>query len=228
MALHVFLVDDHEVLRIGLRTMIANEPDLSVVGEAGTASEALAGVAAQRPDVAVLDIQLIEGNGVDVCREIRSRHPEVRCLILSAFCDQRDVSAAILAGASGYVLKQRAGRDLISAIREVGEGRTALDPVLTDTLLTQMRAGVEPDPLLVRLSDQERHILELIAGGLTNRQIAERLFLAEKTLRNYVSRLFVKLGMHRRSEAAAYGARLEERGELGGPEHPGVPRGQDI
>jgi two-component system, NarL family, response regulator DevR len=208
---------------MGLRTLIAKEADLSVVGEAGTAGEALAGVAAQRPDVAVVDIQLVEGNGVEVCREIRSRHPEVRCLILSAFCDQRDVSTAILAGASGYVLKERAGSDLIEAIREVGEGRTALDPVLTHTLLTQMRAGVEPDPLLLRLSEQERHILELIALGLTNRQIAERLFLAEKTVRNYVSHLLVKLGMHRRSEAAAYAARLEERGELGSPEHPSVP-----
>ena len=224
----VFLVDDHELLRIGLRTLIANEADLSVVGEAGTVTEALAGDAAQLPDVAVVDVQLADGNGVEVCREIRSRHPEVRCLILSAFCDQRDVSAAILAGASGYVLKQRASDDLIAAIREVGAGRTALDPVLTDTVLTQMRAGVEPDPLLLRLSEQERHILELIAWGLTNRQIAERLFLAEKTVRNYVSHLLAKLGMHRRSEAAAYAARLEERGELGGsePSHPG--RGRDI
>ena len=218
MGLRVFLVDDHELLRVGLRTLMAKEADLTVVGEAGTASEALAGVAAQRPDVVVVDVQLVDGNGVEVCREIRSRHPEVRCLILSAFCDQRDVSASVLAGASGYVLKQRASSDLIEAIREVGAGRTALDPVLTDTLLSQMRAGVEPDPLLLRLSEQERHILELIAGGLTNREIAERMFLAEKTVRNYVSQLLAKLGMHRRSEAAAYAARLEERGELGGSE----------
>lgn len=216
MGLRVFLVDDHELLRVGLRTLIAKEADLTVVGEAGTASEALAGVAAQRPDVVVVDVQLVDGNGVEVCREIRSRHPEVRCLILSAFCDQRDVSAAVLAGASGYVLKQRASSDLIEAIREVGHGRTALDPVLTDTLLSHMRAGIEPDPLLLRLSEQERHILELIAGGLTNREIAEQMFLAEKTVRNYVSQLLAKLGMHRRSEAAAYAARLEERGELGG------------
>lgn len=215
--IRVFLVDDHELLRVGLRTQIEKEGDLSVAGEAGTAAEALTGIAASRPDVAVVDIQLVHGNGIEVCREVRSRYPEVRCLILSAFCDVRDVSAAILAGAAGYVLKQRAGKDLIEAIREVGEGRTVLDPVMADTALADMRTGVQPDPRLVALSEQERHILSLIAGGLTNRQIADRLFLAEKTVRNYVSHILAKLGMHRRSEAAAYAARLDERGELDGP-----------
>ena len=215
MVVRVFLIDDHEVFRVGLRNIIERERDLSVVGEAGTGEEALAGVGSVRPDVAVVDIQLAQGNGIEVCREIRSRDPEVRCLILSAFCDQRDVSAAILAGAAGYVLKQRASKDLVEAIREVGQGGTALDPILADNALAQMRTRVEPDPLLLRLSDQERHILELIASGLTNRQIAEKMFLGEKTVRNYVSHVLAKLGMHRRSEAAAYAARLEERGELG-------------
>jgi len=211
----VFLVDDHEMLRLGLRTQLESELDLTVVGEAATEAEALAGVAAVQPDVVVVDIQLGQSSGIDVCREIRSRHPEVRCLVLSAFCDFRDVSAAFLAGASGYVLKQRTGKDLIEAVREVAEGRTVLDPILADTALADVRAGIQPDPLLVQLSEQERQILELIAGGLTNRQIGERLFLAEKTVRNYVSHLLAKLGMHRRSEAAAYAARLEERGGLG-------------
>ena len=216
--LRVFLVDDHELLRVGLRTELEVELDLTVVGEAGTAAGALAGIAAVHPDVAILDIQLAEGSGIELCRELRSRHPEVRCLILSAFCDVRDVSAAFLAGASGYVLKQRAAKDLIEAIRAVGEGKTALDPALADTALPEVRAGIQPDPLLIHLSPQERQILEFIAAGLTNRQIGERMFLAEKTVRNYVSHLLAKLGMHRRSEAAAYAARLEERGEFGAPD----------
>ena len=217
MSVRVFLLDDHELVRVGLRTLIDAEADLSVVGEAATAEEALVRLPAARPDVAVVDLQLGQSNGVEVCREVRSRHPEVSCLVLSAFSDERDVSAAILAGAAGYVLKQRASKDLVEAIRAVGQGATALDPSLTDGVLTRMRSGSNPDPLLGRLSAQERRILELIAGGLTNRQIADDMFLAEKTVRNYVSNLLAKLGMHRRSEAAAYAARLEERGELGPP-----------
>ena len=213
--MRVFLVDDHEMLRLGLRTLLETELDLTVVGEAGTQAEALAGVIAARPDVAVVDVQLGQGSGIEVCREIRARHPEVRCLILSAFCDVRDVSAAFLAGASGYVLKGRTGKDLIAAIRAVSEGGTVLDPALAGTTLREVRAGIEPDPLLTHLTEQEQQILELIARGLTNRQIGERLFLAEKTVRNCVSHLLAKLGMHRRSEAAAYAARLAERGALG-------------
>lgn len=212
--LRVFLVDDHEMLRLGIRTQLEGEIDLTVVGEAATEAEALAGVAAVHPDVAVVDIQLAQGSGIEVCREVRSRHPEVRCLILSAFCDVRDISSAFLAGASGYVLKQRSGKDLIEAIREVAQGRTVLDPILADTAVVKARNGNQLDPGLIHLSEQERKILELIAGGLTNRQIGERLFLAEKTVRNYVSHLLAKLGMHRRSEAAAYAARLQDRGGL--------------
>jgi two-component system response regulator DevR len=214
-ATRVFLLDDHELVRVGLRTLIDAEEDLSVVGEAATADEALARIPAARPDVTVVDLQLAEGEGIEVCREVRSRYPEVRCLVLSAFSDERDVSRAIMAGAAGYVLKQRASRDLVAAIREVGQGGTVLDPALTAGVLDRLRTGGEPDPLLQRLSAQERRILEFIADGCTNRQIAEELFLAEKTVRNYVSNLLAKLGMHRRSEAAAYAARLEERGELG-------------
>jgi two-component system response regulator DevR len=215
--LRVFLVDDHELVRVGLRAKLETELDLTVVGEAATADEALRAVAEARPDIAIVDLQLGQGSGIDVCRAIRSRYPAVRCLMLSAFCDVRDVSAALLAGASGYMLKERPSQELIAAIREVGEGRTALDPILAGTGLADTRAGTQPDPFLVQLSDQERQILELIAGGLTNRQIGDRLFLAEKTVRNYVSHLMAKLGMHRRSEVAAYAARLEERGLLGAP-----------
>lgn len=215
MVVRVFLVDDHELVRLGLRAVIDREDDLSVVGEAGTAAEALNRIAVTRPDVGVVDLQLGEGSGIEVCREVRSRHPEVRCLVLSAFSDERDVSAAILAGAAGYVLKHRASNELVGAIREVGRGGMVLDPALTESVLASLRGGTQPDALLRRLSAQERRILELIAVGQTNRQIADELFLAEKTVRNYVSNLLAKLGMHRRSEAAAFAARLDERGELG-------------
>lgn len=215
MGVKVFLLDDHELVRLGLRTLIEAEADLAVVGEAATADDALARIAAARPDVAIVDLHLDQGDGIEVCRELRSRHPEVKCLVLTAYSDERDVSGAVMAGAAGYVLKQRASRDLVEAIREVGRGGTVLDPAVTEGVLASLRSGGEPDPLLRRLSAQERRILELIAEGRTNRQIAEEMFLAEKTVRNYVSNLLAKLGMQRRSEAAAYAARLEERGQLG-------------
>ena len=217
MGVRVFLVDDHELVRIGLRTLIEAEEDLTVVGEAAGAEEAVARIAALRPDVAVVDLHLSDGDGIEVCRQVHSRHPEVRCLVLSAYSDERDVSAAILAGATGYVLKQQAGRELVGAIRQVGRGGMVLDPSLTEGFLSRVRGGTGADDLLARLSAQERRLLELIAEGRTNRGIAEELFLSEKTVRNYVSTLLAKLGMHRRSEAAAYAARLEERGELGPP-----------
>jgi DNA-binding NarL/FixJ family response regulator len=212
MTIRVFLLDDHEVVRRGLRDLLEGEEDLEVVGEASTAEEALGRVPSTRPDVAVLDVRLgdVGDGGVEVCREIRSRHPEVRCLMLTSFADDEALFAAIMAGAAGYVLKQVRGNDLVDAVRRVGRGESLLDPALTGKVLERLRAKPEEDEL-AGLSDQERRILELIAEGHTNRQIAEAIFLAEKTVKNYVSNLLAKLGMSRRSEAAAYAARLSER-----------------
>jgi DNA-binding NarL/FixJ family response regulator len=207
--LRVFLLDDHEVVRRGLRELIDAEDDLEVVGEADTAETALGRIPPTRPDVAVLDVRLPDGNGVEVCREIRSRHPEIRCLMLTSFADDEALFGAIVAGASGYVLKQVRGNDLVSSIRRVGRGESLLDPALTARVLARLRHP--PADELDALTGQERRILELLTEGLTNRQIAERLFLAEKTVKNYVSHLLAKLGMSRRAEAAAFGARLAER-----------------
>jgi DNA-binding NarL/FixJ family response regulator len=206
----VFLLDDHEIVRRGLRDLLEAEDDLEVVGEASTAEQALGRIPATRPEVAVLDVRLPDGNGIEVCREIRSRHPEVRCLMLTSFADDEALFAAIMAGASGYVLKQVRGTDLLDAIRRVGRGESLLDPLLTGKVLERLRAKPEQDEL-AGLTDQERRILELIADGMTNRQIADEIYLAEKTVKNYVSTLLAKLGMSRRSEAAAYAARLSER-----------------
>jgi DNA-binding NarL/FixJ family response regulator len=206
----VFLLDDHEIVRRGLRDLLEAEEDLEVVGEASTAEEALGRIPPTRPEVAVLDVRLPDGDGIEVCREIRSRHPEVRCLMLTSFADDEALFAAIMAGASGYVLKQVRGTDLIDAVRRVGRGESLLDPSLTGKVLERLRSKPEEDEL-AGLSDQERRILDLIAEGHTNRQIAETIFLAEKTVKNYVSNLLAKLGMSRRSEAAAYAARLSER-----------------
>ena len=212
MTIRVFLLDDHEVVRRGLRDLLEAEDDLEVVGEASTAEEALGRIPPTQPDVAVLDVRLGDSDrdGVEVCREIRSAHPEVRCLMLTSFADDEALFAAIMAGASGYVLKQVRGNDLIDAIRRVGRGESLLDPILTGKVLERLRTKPEEDELGV-LTDQERRILELIAEGHTNRQIAETIFLAEKTVKNYVSNLLAKLGMSRRTEAAAYAARLAER-----------------
>ena len=206
----VFLLDDHEIVRRGLRELLEQEPDLEVVGEAGTAEEALGRIPATHPDVAVLDVRLPDGDGVEVCREIRSRHPEINCLMLTSFSDDEALLSAIMAGASGYLLKQVKGTDLVDAIRRVAAGESLLDPSMTARVLEHLRAPAEKDEL-AGLTDQERRVLDLVAEGLTNRQIGERMFLAEKTVKNYVSNLLSKLGMSRRSEAAAYAARLEER-----------------
>jgi DNA-binding NarL/FixJ family response regulator len=206
----VFLLDDHEIVRRGLRELLEQEPDLDVVGEGGTAEEALGRIPATHPDVAVLDVRLPDGDGVEVCREIRSRHPEINCLMLTSFSDDEALLSAIMAGASGYLLKQVKGTDLVDAIRRVAAGESLLDPSMTARVLEHLRAPVEKDEL-AGLTDQERRVLDLVAEGLTNRQIGERMFLAEKTVKNYVSNLLSKLGMNRRSEAAAYAARLEER-----------------
>jgi DNA-binding NarL/FixJ family response regulator len=203
-----FLVDDHEVVRRGVAEMLGHAGDIEIVGEAATAAQALARIRAVRPDVVVLDVRLPDGDGVQVCREIRSAHPEIQCLMLTSFADDEALFQAIMAGASGYVLKQIKGADVVEAVRSVAAGRSLLDPSVTARVLERLRKGSEEDELLARLSPQERNILRLIADGLTNRQIAERVHLAEKTVKNYVSNLLAKLGMERRTQAAVYAARL--------------------
>jgi len=206
----VFLLDDHEIVRRGLRELLEAEEDLEVVGEAGTAEEAHARIPATRPDVAVLDVRLPDGDGVQVCREIRSDHPEIACVMLTSYADDEALFSAILAGAAGYVLKQERGTDLVDGVRRVARGESLLDPAMTARVLQRLREPAEPDEL-AGLTPQERHVLDLIAEGMTNRQIGDRLFLAEKTVKNYTSNLLAKLGMSRRTEAAAYAARLAER-----------------
>jgi two-component system, NarL family, response regulator DevR len=212
-AVRVFLLDDHEIVRRGVKELLETDGDLEVVGEAGTAAEALGRIPPTRPDVAVLDVRLPDGDGVEVCREIRSAHPEIQCLMLTSFADDEALFQAIMAGASGYVLKQIKGADVVEAVRSVARGQSLLDPSVTARVLERLRRGPEEDELLARLSPQERNILRLIADGLTNRQIAERVHLAEKTVKNYVSNLLSKLGMERRTQAAVYAARLGEQRE---------------
>jgi two-component system response regulator DevR len=185
--------------------------EIEVVGEAGTADEALRRVPAVRPDVAVLDVRLPDGNGVEVCREIRSRHPGIRCLMLTSFADDEALFDAIMAGAAGYVLKQVRGSDLVDNVKRVAAGQSLLDPSVTATVLERLRGGPDENAGAPHLTHQERKILDLLAEGLTNRQIGERLHLAEKTVKNYVSNLLMKLGMHRRTEAAVYATRLADR-----------------
>jgi len=206
--IRVFLLDDHEVVRRGLRELLEAEGDLEVVGEAGTAAEALARIPPTKPDVAVLDVRLPDGDGVEVCRDIRSSHPEVNCVMLTSFSDDDALFQAIMAGAAGYLLKQIKGNDLVDAVRRVAAGQSLLDPAVTARVLERLRTGPETDERLGQLTEQERRILDLIAEGLTNRQIAERVHLAEKTVKNYVSNLLAKLGMERRTQAAVYAAGL--------------------
>ncbi|HTS99204.1 MAG TPA: response regulator transcription factor [Streptosporangiaceae bacterium] len=203
----VFLLDDHEIVRRGVKELLEANPDITVVGEAGTAASALARIPALRPDVAVLDVRLPDGDGITVCRDIRSKMPEVACLMLTSFGDDQAIFDAIMAGAAGYVLKQIRGTDLVGAVRTVASGESMLDPEAASRVMKHMRdQAVRSDPL-AGLTSQERRILELIGEGLTNRQIGERMFLAEKTVKNYVSALFAKMGMERRTQAAAYAAR---------------------
>ncbi|WP_033214803.1 response regulator [Streptomyces virginiae] len=208
----VFLLDDHEVVRRGVHELLSVEEDIEIVGEAGTAADALVRIPATRPDVAVLDVRLPDGSGVEVCREVRSQDEGVKCLMLTSFADDEALFDAIMAGASGYVLKAIRGNELLSAVRDVAAGRSLLDPIATARVLERLRDGGRTgrgDDRLANLTEQERKILDLIGEGLTNRVIGERLHLAEKTIKNYVSSLLSKLGMERRSQAAAYVARLQ-------------------
>jgi DNA-binding NarL/FixJ family response regulator len=210
MSISVFVLDDHEVVRRGLRQLLDAEPDIVVVGEASTAAQALARVPALRPQVAVLDVRLPDGGGVSVCRDLRSAvTPPPACLMLTSFSDDEALFGAIMAGAAGYMLKQVTGNDLVSAVRTLADGGSLLDAGVTATVLDRLRTGRGEDPRYSTLSPQERKILDLIAEGLTNRQIAGQLYLAEKTVKNYVSTLLHKLGFDRRTEAAVYATRLQ-------------------
>ncbi|MGV0625044.1 hypoxia response regulator transcription factor DosR/DevR [Mycolicibacter minnesotensis] len=206
--IRVFLVDDHEVVRRGLIDLLGADPELEVIGEAGSIAEAMTRIPALNPDVAVLDVRLPDGNGIDLCRDLLSRMPELRCLILTSFTSDEAMLDAILAGASGYIVKDIKGMELARAVKEVGAGRSLLDNRAAAALMAKLRGATKPDPLS-GLSEQERTLLSLLAEGLTNKQIADRMFLAEKTVKNYVSRLLSKLGMERRTQAAVFATRLE-------------------
>ena len=206
--IRVFLLDDHEVVRRGLRDLLESEGDIEIVGESGSVKEAIARIPALRPDVAVLDGRLPDGSGIDVCREVRSIDPTIKALILTSYDDDEALFAAILAGASGYVLKQIGSNDLIDGVRAVAAGQSLLDPALIARVLERVRNGPEQHKELASLTDQERKILALIAEGLTNRQIGERMFLAEKTVKNYVSSILSKLGLERRTQAAVLASKL--------------------
>jgi two-component system response regulator DevR len=208
--IRVFLLDDHELVRRGLRELLEVEGDIEVVGESGSAAEAIRRIPALKPDVAILDARLPDGSGIDVCRDVRSIDPNVRALILTSYDDDTALFAAIMAGASGYVLKDIRGTDLIGGIRRVASGQSLLDPAVTARVLERVRRGPELDPRLQALTEQERKILDHIAEGKTNRQIGAEMFLAEKTVKNYVSSLLAKLGMQRRTQAAVFAATLDE------------------
>ncbi|MFE9796109.1 response regulator [Streptomyces goshikiensis] len=222
--IRVFLLDDHEVVRRGLRDLLDAPADITVVGEAGTADQALARGPALRPDVAVLDVRLPDGDGITVCRELRSRMPDLACLMLTSFDDEDALLDAIMAGAAGYVLKQIKGSDLVSAVRTVASGQSMLDPATTARLMHRLRepeaAKTPEDTRLAALSERERAVLELIGDGLTNRQIAKRLYLSEKTVKNHISRLLGKLGVERRVQAAVIAAQVDDQGHTRDGEPP--------
>jgi two-component system, NarL family, response regulator DevR len=207
-----FLMDDHEVVRHGVRALLESTGDIVVVGEAANATEALARIPALRPDVAILDVRVPDGNGIEVCRELRSR-VGTNCLMLTSYSDDEALFEAIMAGAAGYVLKQVRGTELLTAVKRVAAGESLLDPTITARVLTRLRSHSDEDPRLARLTPQERRILHLIADGMTNRQIAREMHLAEKTIKNYVSNLLNKLGMDRRTEAAVFATKLELAGQ---------------
>ncbi|SCL22622.1 two component transcriptional regulator, LuxR family [Micromonospora rhizosphaerae] len=204
----MFLLDDHEVVRRGLADLLQSSGDIEVVGESGSAQEAARRIPALRPDVAILDARLPDGNGIDVCRDVRAMDSSIKGLILTSYEDDEALFAAIMAGASGYVLKQIRGTDLVDAVRRVAAGQSLLDPAITTRVLERIRSGVEQPRELKSLTEQERRILEYVAEGLTNREIAGKMFLAEKTVKNYVSSVLAKLGLERRTQAAVLATRL--------------------
>ena len=208
--IRVFLLDDHEIVRRGIKELLEAEGDIEVVGEAGLAQDALNRIPAVRPDVAILDGRLPDGSGVDVCREIRSRHPEIAALILTSYDDDEALFAAIMAGAAGYILKQVRGNDFIDSVRRVAAGQSMLDPAVTTQVLERLRKGPEQDPALASLTPQEQRILTLIGEGKTNRQIAQEMYLAEKTVKNYTSSLYAKLGLESRTQAAIYATKHQD------------------
>jgi two-component system response regulator DevR len=210
--IRIFLLDDHEIVRRGIAELLSAVPDFEVVGEAETAAETLPRVLASRPDVAVLDARLPDGSGIDVCRQIRSELPETYCLILTSYADHDAVLAAVLAGASGYVLKEVRTSGLIDAIRQTAQGRSLIDSSVIAEVMSRVKAGSPNDNKAATLTVREREVLDFITEGLTNRQIGERLYLAEKTVKNYVSSLLAKLGFERRTQAAVYGAELKKEG----------------
>ena len=202
--IRVFLLDDHEIVRRGIRELLESEGDITVVGESGLAQEAARRIPALRPDVAILDGRLPDGSGIDVCREVRSLDPRIAALILTSYDDDEALFSAIMAGAAGYILKQVRGNDFVDTVRRVAAGQSMLDPAVTAQVLERLRSGPKVNPLVEQLTGQEQRILELIGEGKTNRQIAEEMFLAEKTIKNYVSSLLAKLGLESRTQAAIF------------------------
>jgi two-component system response regulator DevR len=200
--IRVFLVDDHEMVRRGIAGLFAAETDIEVVGESAGVAPALARIAATMPDVAILDVRLPDGSGIDLCREIRAAHPGIRCIMLTSFDDDTAIYAAVIAGAAGYLMKDVLGSSLLDAVRSVAAGRTLIDPAVTERVLARMQTGSRGDPRIATLSPRERDILALVGEGLTNREIGQRLSLAEKTVKNYVSAMLGKLGLNRRTQAA--------------------------
>lgn len=215
MTIRVFLLDDHEVVRRGIADLLSLEDDMEVVGEAGSATDALHRIPAARPDVAVLDVRLPDGTGIEVCRDARALLPDLKCLMLTSYADDEALFDAIMAGAAGYVLKDIKGNDLVEAVRSVASGRSLLDPRATQRVLERLRSGARSESKVEQLNEQERRILVLIGEGMTNRQIGESMHLAEKTVKNYVSSLLAKLGMERRTQVAAYAARLDAEKDHG-------------
>jgi len=211
--IRVFLLDDHEMVREGIRSLLESDEDLEVVGDASTAAEALARIPLARPDVAILDVRLEDGNGIEVCREVRSAHPEISCLMLTSFADDEALFASVMAGAAGYVLKQIRGRDLVDDVKKVASGASLMDPRAVARVVERIAHPPQVPSALAQLSPQERRLLDFIAEGLTNRQIAEAMFLSEKTVKNYMTGLLSKLNMNNRTEAAVFATKLKRPGD---------------